>query len=167
VHHDAEIEIPASIAATLGQPKTPSAPKPAVGKQTAAPKGGKLKEPMVVLTLMKNEGPGGDRPEFVGGGQGKGMLIPRGTPSKVPYRYFETLKNAKKSVYAPPRDGAGNITNGDPLETVVHAFNFQVNQMPPRAQLLAWLEAQGGRWEPEIDEFYSQTFQPDDDEAAA
>jgi len=169
VHHHDDIEIPAEVAATFKDAPKAAAPAgtpPAEPKAKVAKKGGKLPEPKVWVTLSPTEGPGGDRPEFVGGGKGKGMLIPKGKACEIPYRYFEALKNAKKHHYTQSKDANGNIINGEETCTIIQAIPFSVNQMPPREELLAWLEEQGARWEPEIDEYYDRTFQPGQTRAA-
>lgn len=73
----------------------------------------------VTITLIATEEPGGREPQFVGV-NGVGMLIPRGKPVKIPYPYYEALKNAKKYHY--DTDDDGKIIG----RREVPAHNFQV-----------------------------------------
>lgn len=96
----------------------PDAPLPPKPKAKAEAEGAELPE-MVTVIIAATEEPGGDEAVPVGV-NGKAMLIPRGEPSKIPYRYYEVLENAKEWVYPQLKDGG----LGQPR--AVYSYPFQV-----------------------------------------
>ena len=115
----------------------PEAPK--VGNE--APKVGKPlrgssaeKDPKVTITIVEGEGTGGKRPVPVGV-NGVLMLIPRGKPVDIPYRYYAALQLAIKTVHE--QDEATQ----EIISTDVPSYPFSVNRMPPQADIEAYLEA--------------------------
>ncbi len=92
-------------------------------------------DPMVLITISEVDSPGGKRPVFAGV-NGVGMLIPRGRPVDIPYRYYEALLHAVKTVHEQDMD-TGEITSTDVL-----SYPVSVNQMPPQAEIDAYFAAQ-------------------------
>ena len=126
---DTDITVPADIGGK-------SAPAPAARKVDVAalvPKDSH-RDPKVTILVNRQEGPGGDRPVEVGV-NGTLILIPRGEPVTVAYRYYEALKNAVQTIYDQGADG--EISARD-----VHAYPFQVITMPDRSEVDAWITAQ-------------------------
>lgn len=73
------------------------APKSAVAAQPA-------EKDKVTVLISASEAPGGSDDVFAAV-NGSGMLIPRGKPVSIPYRYYEVLKNAVSTVYDPLPNG--------------------------------------------------------------
>lgn len=92
------------------------------------------KDPRVTLIVARQEGPGGDRPVEVAV-NGTLILIPRGEPVTIAYRYYEALNNAVQTIYEQDRDG--EVIGRD-----VHAYPFQVMAMPTPDEVSAWLASQ-------------------------
>lgn len=117
--------------------KPADAPAPA----SEAPKVGKAlrgssaeKDPKVTITIAEVEGVGGKRPVPVGV-NGVFMLIPRGKPVDIPYRYFAALGLAIRTLHEQDEQ-TGEIVSSD-----VPSYPFSVNRMPPQADIEAYLEA--------------------------
>ncbi len=118
------------------------APVAVVGEGGEAPAVGKALrghsaegDPKVKITIAEVEGAGGSRPVYVGV-NGVGMLIPRGRPVDIPYRYYRALKCAIKTVHE--QDEA----TGDILSAEVPAYPFSVNKEPDKAEVAAYLAAE-------------------------
>jgi hypothetical protein len=96
--------------------------------------GGSNKDPRVKIIIPRQEGPGGDRSVEVAV-NGTLILIPRGQPCDVAYRYYEALRNATQTLY--DMDDDSNI-----LSREVPAYPFSVLEMPPAEAVAAWLATQ-------------------------
>lgn len=97
-------------------------------------------DPIVNITVDLREGEGGNRP-IEPAVLGKTMLIPRGIPVDVPYRYYDALRKAERTTYT--QAPMGSDVDLIPTHTLTHPFT--VNRMPPKAELDEWLEVQGAR----------------------
>ena len=89
-------------------------------------------DPKVQITIAEVEGAGGKRPVFVGV-NGVGMLIARGRPQDIPYRYYAALTNAIKTTHEQD-ESTGEIVSSD-----VPSYPFSVNRMPPQTEIDAYL----------------------------
>lgn len=92
------------------------------------------RDPRVILTVQKmrvgNEVSNSDVPVGV---NGVAFQIKTGVPVDVPYRVYEALNNAVRE----------EITHDDQGEVVsanVHAYPFNVTEMPSKAEIAAWRE---------------------------
>lgn len=130
---DAEISVPSDMAGESKKAPRKTAAAPAPGA-ALAPKDSS-RDPRVTLIISRQDGPGGDRPVEVGV-NGTLILIPRGEPATVAYRYYEALKNAVQTVYEQTPDG-------DIIGRDVHTYPFQVTNMPPESAVQAWLDGMG------------------------
>jgi len=92
-------------------------------------------DPKITITLAATDGEGGDRPHPVGV-NGTIILVPKGSPSEIPYRYYLALLDAKKTVYSQDQN------TGDLIESEVPAHPFIVNKWPPQEEIDAWLAAE-------------------------
>ncbi len=92
-------------------------------------------DPKVKITITEVEEAGGKRPVFVGV-NGVGMLIPRGRPVDIPYRYYDALKNAIKRVHVQDE------TTNEIISSDVPSYPFSVNVMPAQADIDAYLAAE-------------------------
>lgn len=90
------------------------------------------RDPVVMLILYESERPGGKRDVFVGV-NGIGMTIPRGRKVPVPYRYYHIIANAVEDVVTEDEETHELITNQVPR------YPHQVVEMPPQAEIDAWL----------------------------
>ena len=127
---DSEISVPSDMGGDAKKPSPRKVAAPAPGA-ALAPKDSS-RDPRVTLIISRQDGPGGDRPVEVGV-NGTLILIPRGEPSTVAYRYYEALKNAVQTVYEQTSDG-------DIIGRDVHTYPFQVTNMPSEAAVQAWLD---------------------------
>ena len=98
--------------------------------ETDAEFGGGNPNPFVKITLATQEGTGGERPVFVGV-NGIAMLVPRGKPVDIPYRYYLALTYAVKSVHVQRADGEIQANE-------VPAYPFNVNAMPSQIDIDAF-----------------------------
>lgn len=127
---DSEISVPSDMGGDVKKVAQRKAAPLAAGA-ALAPKDSS-RDPKVTLIISRQDGPGGDRPVEVGV-NGTLILIPRGEPATVAYRYYEALKNAVQTVYEQTSDG--DIVGRD-----VHTYPFQVTNMPPDTAVQAWLD---------------------------
>lgn len=88
-------------------------------------------EPMVLLTVHMQEGPGGKRAIFVAV-NGVGMLIPRNKQVEVKLRYLRVLENAIETKYDFDEDAKANVPRDLP------SYPYQVNRMPSQDAIDAW-----------------------------
>ncbi len=89
-------------------------------------------DPKVKVTIAEMEGAGGKRAVPVGV-NGVIMLVPRGRPVDIPYRYFMALKCAVKTLHEQDEE-TNEITS-----TEVDAYPMSVNKMPDQADIDAYL----------------------------
>lgn len=89
-------------------------------------------DPKVTITISEVDDVGGKRPVFVGV-NGVGMLIPRGKPVDIPYRYYHALTNAIKTTHDQD-EATQEIISSDVL-----SYPMSVNKMPPQAEIDAYL----------------------------
>lgn len=89
-------------------------------------------DPIVTLILIEQEGPGGKRDLQVSV-NGRLMLLPRGRPIDVPYRYFEALKNAVQTLYDPDPEDKHNLVSRE-----VPSYPFSVVRAPSADEVAAW-----------------------------
>lgn len=96
-------------------------------------------DPLVRIEIAPQEGPGGDQPVFVAVNN-RAIWLPRGEPIRVKYKYFEVLKNAKTRIgeQIAEKDGGG-IRWKD-----IQSYPFTVLEMPPQAEINAWLAKDAG-----------------------
>lgn len=120
-----------------GEGDAPASDAPA--PPTQAPTDGKAlrgtsasNDPKVKITIAEVEGPGGKRAIPVGV-NGVQMLIPRGRPVDIPYRYYLVLTHAIKTVHEQD-EASGEIISSD-----VPSYPMSVNTMPPQADIDAYL----------------------------
>ncbi len=92
-------------------------------------------DPMVKITIAEMEGAGGKRPVPVGV-NGVIMLVPRGRPVDIPYRYYEALSHAVKTMHEQDE------TTGEIISSDVPSYPMSVNVMPPQAEIDAYLAAE-------------------------
>ena len=95
-------------------------------------------DPKVQITITEMPGAGGKRPAFVSV-NGVAMLIPRGRPVDIPYRYYHALTNATQTLYDQD-EATGEIISSD-----VPSYPMSVNKMPPQAEIDAYLAAEQGQ----------------------
>jgi hypothetical protein len=74
----------------------------------------------VTILISRTNEPGGDQPVPVAV-NGRAILIPRGKPSPVAYKYVEALTNAEQAIYDPLPDGG---ISTEPR--MVPAYPFQI-----------------------------------------
>ena len=118
----------------VAQPDAP-APKPQSTDSRALRGSSAAADPKVQITIAEVEGAGGNRPVFVGV-NGVGMLVPRGKPVHIPYRYFLALSYAIKTVHEQDTE-TQEITSTD-----VPSYPMSVNRMPPQEDIDAYLAAE-------------------------
>ncbi len=112
--------------------KPDSGDPPAVGK---ALRGSSAEsDPKVKVTIAEVEGAGGTRDVYVGV-NGVGMMVPRGRPVDIPYRYFHALENAVKTNHEQDPE-----TN-EIVSSEVPSYPMSVNKMPDQAEIDAYLAA--------------------------
>ena len=110
----------------------PPSEAPAQGKALRG--SSSVNDPKVTITIAEAEGAGGKRPVPVGV-NGVMMLIPRGRPVDIPYRYFDALSKANKTLYEQDE------TTQEVISTDVPSYPFSVNKMPPQDEIDAFLAA--------------------------
>ena len=93
-------------------------------------------DPKVKITIAEVEGAGGKRAIPVGV-NGVVMLVPRGKPVDIPFRYYEDLLHAIKTVHE--QDEA----SGEIISSEVPSYPMGVNHLPPKADVDAYFAAQG------------------------
>ena len=98
--------------------------------------GSSINDPKVTITIAEQEGAGGKRGVFVGV-NGVAMIIPRGKPVDIPWRYYAALLLAVKTVYE--QDEATH----EIIESDVPSYPMGVNKMPPKEDVVAYLAAEG------------------------
>ncbi len=113
----------AAAAASVEAPSTGG--KPMVGTSGET-------DPTVIITIAEIEGPGGKRPVFTSV-NGVAMLVPRGRPVPIPYRYYMDLLCAVKTVHHQDEE-----TN-EMISSEVPSYPMSVNKMPPQADIDAYL----------------------------
>lgn len=91
-------------------------------------------DPKVTITIAEIEGAGGKRPVPVGV-NGVMMLVPRGRPVDIPYRYYHALTLAVKTVHEQDEETLEIVSSDVP------SYPFSVNKMPPQAEIDAYLAA--------------------------
>ena len=94
-----------------------------------------VNDPKVMITITEMPGAGGKRDVFVGV-NGVGMMIPRGRPVVIPYRYFHALENATQTLYEQD-EHTGEVISSD-----VPSYPFSVNKWPEKADIDAYLAAE-------------------------
>ncbi len=92
-------------------------------------------DPKVKITIAEVEGAGGKRPVPVGV-NGVIMLVPRGKPVDIPYRYYEALSHAEKTTYEQDPE------TDEVISSDVPSYPMSVNTMPPQAEIDAYLAAE-------------------------
>ena len=92
-------------------------------------------DPKVQITIAEMPGAGGKRDVFVGV-NGVGMMIPRGKPVDIPYRYYEALTHATQTLY--DQDEATQ----EVISSEVPSYPMNVNKMPPQVDIDAYLAAE-------------------------
>lgn len=85
-------------------------------------------DPKVGLTLTKTDDL--DKPAVVSV-NGRTMLVPRGEPVEIPYRYYLALKNAVRTII--DQDGSGGETRRD-----VPAHPYSIINVPTPNQIAEW-----------------------------
>lgn len=103
------------------------------------------KDPRITIELhvLPGNGPqSGDRPVPVGV-NGKHMLIPRGKPVTIPYRFYLGLREAVRTEYEMRQDPI--TKQEDIVSHDVQSFPFNVIQAPPLEEVLAWFRDSGRR----------------------
>lgn len=108
------------------------APPPRVDGQTPAGKTPAADDPKVTVVISEQPVPGGKRPVAVGH-NGVFMLIPRGTPQVIPYRYFLVLRDAVETQYSEDEHNEGEF-----IETIGYSYPFQVLKGPTEEEEEAW-----------------------------
>ncbi len=111
----------------------PPSETPTDGKALRGTSG--ARDPIVKITIAEIDSVGGKRPVPVGV-NGVVMLVPRGRPVDIPYRYFEALSHAVKIIH-----DQDDLT-GDIISTEVPSYPMSVNLMPPQADIDAYFAAQ-------------------------
>ena len=112
----------------------PAAPSEAPAQGKALRGSSSVNDPKVKITITEAEGAGGKRPVPVQV-NGVQMLLPRGRPIDIPYRYYDDLCKAIKTVYEQDE------TTQEVIATDVPSYPFSVNKMPPQAEIDAFLAA--------------------------
>lgn len=92
-------------------------------------------DPKVKITIAEVETAGGKRPVPVGV-NGVIMLVPRGKAVDIPYRYYEALLHAVKTMHDQDEK------TGEIIPTDVLSYPMSVNLMPPQAEIDAYLAAE-------------------------
>lgn len=108
-------------------------PLPRTEKVLGAYIGGGHNDPVCKILILEGQDEGGKRPVTVGV-NGRVILLPRGRPIDVAYRYYEALKNAVKDV---------PIENQQTHEIEVHqvmAYPHQLISGPTPEQLAEWMD---------------------------
>lgn len=93
-------------------------------------------DPVVMLVISEQPGKGGDRPVPVGV-NGVAILIPRGAPQPVPWRYYQALCSAVQTVYE-------QLDDMTIIAKQVPCYPVTVTQMPPQDQIDRWNAVMGG-----------------------
>lgn len=97
-------------------------------------------DPKVTINIPAQPGPGGARhvPVSV---NGRTILLPRGKNIEIAYRYYHALVLAEERHYEQVPDPAGGPT---PIqqERDVPSYPFNVIEMPPKAEIQAWIAKQ-------------------------
>ena len=92
-------------------------------------------DPKVKITIAEVEGAGGKRAVPVGV-NGVMMLVPRGKPVDIPYRYYLALKNAVKTTYEQDKE------TQEVISSEVPSYPMSVNTMPAQAEIDAYMAAE-------------------------
>lgn len=117
------------------RPSDAPAPPPQTPTDGKALRGSSAEnDPKVTITIAEVEGTGGKRPVPVGV-NGVMMLVPRGRPVDIPYRYYEALLHAVKTLHEQDE------TTGEVVSSDVPSYPMSVNRMPPQAVIDAYLAA--------------------------
>lgn len=99
-------------------------------------------DPKVKITIAEVEGAGGKRPVY-SGVNGVSFLVPRGRPVDIPFRYYEALLKAVKTLHEQDPD------TDEIISTDVPSYPLSVNLLPPKAEVDAYFAAQGvTNWSP-------------------
>lgn len=147
-----DFEIPADAASDLTRDPAPAAPAaPTATPQTSRTQAERIAaqnrermakhglDPIVTVLVQKGDGDSGEEPVPVGV-NGTYMLVPRGVPAPIPYRYYLALDIAKQDT----------VTEVDGVikHNVRHSYPHTVLQMPPQSEIDAWnaQQADDARW---------------------
>lgn len=106
-----------------------------VGDGTALRGTSASRDPKVKITIPETDGPGGKRGVFVSV-NGVAMIVPRGKPVDIPYRYYLVLANAVKTVHEQDEE------TQEIISTDVPSYPMGVNLMPPQAEIDAYYAAE-------------------------
>ncbi len=117
------------------QADTPAAPSETPNDGKALRGTSAANDPKVKITIAEVEGAGGKRPVPVGV-NGVVMLVPRGRPVDIPYRYYEVMRHAIKRTYEQDE------TTHEVISSDVPSYPMSVNLMPPQAEIDAYLAAE-------------------------
>ena len=112
----------------------PAPPSEAPAQGKALRGSSSVNDPKVTITIAEAEGAGGKRPVPVQV-NGVQMLLPRGRPIDIPYRYYDDLCKAVKTLYEQDE------TTQEVISTDVPSYPFSVNKMPPQDEIDAFLAA--------------------------
>lgn len=146
-HEEFEVEenaggaVAERLPSSRGAGPAPNAPQTVEDYLALYPKGVPdltgMRDPPVIMMIPHQDKEGGQRPVFVGV-NGTSYTIPRGKNVSVPWRYYLALKDAVEATYQPdPNDHYSLIRTDTP------SYPIQVVQLPPKAWVLAWEQAQG------------------------
>jgi hypothetical protein len=106
----------------------------AVARATRLGSSDSSRDPRVILNVQKvrvgNEVSNSDVPVGV---NGVAFQLKTGIPVDVPYRVYEALNNAQ-------REEITHDDQGEVVSAMVHAYPFNVMEMPSKAEVKAWRE---------------------------
>lgn len=120
-------------------PPEPPVEKPVVERYSDATSRG---DPVITVEIAKEpHRPGsiGTEPAKVGV-NGKMMLIPRGRPVQIPFRYYLALLEARETQYVQRETNAGEFILD---ESIAYAYPFSVQDAPSREEVGKWYADQG------------------------
>lgn len=90
-------------------------------------------DPHVIMVIAKEEKEGGDEPVAVSH-NGSAMWIPRGQLVEIPYRFYDTLMKAVKTIYT-QIDAAGTLQGRE-----VPAYPVDVKWKPSEDVVAEWVQ---------------------------
>ena len=100
-------------------------------------------DPKVTITIAEVEGAGGKRAVFVSV-NGVAMLIPRGRPVDIPYRFYHALTHAIKTVHSQDEQ------TQEIISAEVPSYPMSVNKPAPQAEVDAYLAAEAQAAEQQV-----------------